>query len=333
MDIEVTIKLVDQLFVQKKNEHLNSIQINLLRGVCLNQSYEEIADSCYCSISLIKMIGAKLWKDLSHILGEKVTKKTVRAILESYYQDLQTGKLISQRIKPAELYQLPIKNHQYKPIHPQKIAYSWFDSDFLLQLTDKLDYSVRKASTDNNYSLSDVQFLFKKIQVIHYLSSPQYALHCDHLDIVSICRNLINYLQINFPDRNIILSLFDEPILTDYDLSINVLIDRNLIQNILQNLLINALQYSEHKNIVILDIDIEYQKIIFTVKDEGIGIPERELEQIFHPFYCATNTCQESRDGLGLFIVERSVRLHQGEIFVYSQIKEGSIFRVILPVI
>jgi signal transduction histidine kinase len=278
------------------------------------------------------MIGAKLWRDLSHILGEKVTKKTVRAILESYDRDLKTGKLISQRIKPAELYQSTLKNYQYKPIHTQKIAYSWFNSDLLLQL-EKLEYSVRKASTDKNYSLSDVQFLFKKIQLIHYLSSPQYALHCEHLDIIIICRNLINYFQLDFSDRNIILSLFDEPILTDYDLSINVLIDRNLIQNILQNLLINALQYSEHKTIVTLDIDIEYQKIIFTVKDEGIGIPERELEQVFQPFYCATNTCQYSRDGLGLFIVERSVRLHQGEIFVSSQIKEGSIFRVILPVI
>jgi signal transduction histidine kinase len=279
------------------------------------------------------MIGAKLWTELSDILGEKVTKKTVRAILESYDEDLKNGKLISQIIKPAELYQSTLKNYQYKPIHLQKIDYSWFNSDLLLQLTEKLEYSVRKALIDNNYSLSDVQFLLKKIQLIHYLSSPQYALHCEHLDMVGICRNLINYLQLDFPDRNIILSFFDEPILTDYDLSVNVLIDRNLIQNILENLLINALQYSDRKTIVTLDIDIEYQKIIFTVKDEGIGISDQELEQVFRPFYCATNTRQYLRDGLGLFIVERSVRLHQGEIFVSSQIKEGSIFRVILPVI
>lgn len=333
MDIEVAIKLVDKLFVQAKNEHLNSVQINLLRGVCLNKSYEEIAEICYCSISYIKMIGAGLWRDLSQILGEKVTKRTVIAILESYDQDLKTGKLRSQRIKSTELSQLTLKTAQDEPIQPQNITYSWFNSALLLQLTEKLDHSVQKALSDTNCNLSGIQFLSKKLQQIHYLSSPQYSLNCEHLDIISICRNLINNLKVYFPDHNIILSLFEEPILPDHDLSVTVLIDKNLVQSILQNLLINALQYSEHKTIVTLALDIEDQKIIFTVIDEGIGIPNQELEQVFQPFYCATNTRQYSRDGLGLFIVERSVRLHQGEIFVSSQIKEGSTFRVILPVI
>src|SRR6056297_2187889 len=98
MDIELVINIVDKLYYEKNNQRLNSIQINLLRGVWLNQSYEQIAKNCYCSVPNVKMIGSELWKLLSQILGEKVTKRTLRIILESYYQDLKIGKIRKTRI-------------------------------------------------------------------------------------------------------------------------------------------------------------------------------------------------------------------------------------------
>jgi two-component sensor histidine kinase len=332
MDIEVAINLVDKLFVQAKNEHLNSIQINLLRGVWLHQSYEEIAASCYCSISTIKMIGARLWTDLSKSLGEKVTKKTVRTILESYAQDLKAGKLRSQRIKPAQPHQSPKKNHQENPIQTQTKYDSWFNYALLLPLTEKLDSSVEKALIHGNAGLSEIQSLSKKLQLLHHLSSPQYSLTCRHLDMMPICRNVIKNLTAKFRNRQIIFSLFEEPVLPHYDLSINTWADPKLVYHSLENILINALQYSDPESAITLDLNIEEQKGIFTVIDEGIGIPSDELEQIFQPFYCATNARQRSGHGLGLTIVEKSVRLHDGELFVSSQIKQGSTFTVVFPV-
>ncbi len=102
MEIEAAINLVDKLVFQETNQHLNSIQINLLKGVWLNQSYEEVAKICYCSISNIKLIGSDFWTLLSQILGEKVTKRTARTILESYHEDLKTGKLRSNRIQTGQ---------------------------------------------------------------------------------------------------------------------------------------------------------------------------------------------------------------------------------------
>ncbi|TVQ42257.1 MAG: sensor histidine kinase [Gloeocapsa sp. DLM2.Bin57] len=67
------------------------------------------------------------------------------------------------------------------------------------------------------------------------------------------------------------------------------------------------------------------------VPDKEIRIIN-ELKQVFQPFYFATNTDQKSRDGLGLTIVQKSLRLHQGEICVSSQINKGSTFMVVLPV-
>jgi signal transduction histidine kinase len=332
MDIEVAINLVDKLVYQETSQHLNSVQINLLRGVWFNQSYEEIAEICYCSVSHVKMIGSAFWKQLSQILGERATKKTLRAILESYYQDKKIGKLREGRTKFSA-------NKSFRQINKKQInqipekASCWFDCDFLLQLTDRLDYCLETISNSSDVDLSQLKNLTQKLRLIHNLTLPNYSFKPTSLDIISICRNLINNLKLNFPNRQIMLSVFEEPILPDYDLSINILIDKKLIENILKYLLINALQYSELKTLVTLDIDIEEQKGIFTVIDEGIGIPNKELEQSFQAFYRATNVHKNSGDGLGLFIVQKSVRLHQGKILVASDVKSGSVFQVVLPVV
>lgn len=102
MEVEVAITLVDSLIFQETGQRLSSIQINLLRGVWLNQSYEELTKTCYCSVAHIKMLGSALWTLLSQILREKVTKRTVRTILEAYHQDRKTGKLREGRTNIGE---------------------------------------------------------------------------------------------------------------------------------------------------------------------------------------------------------------------------------------
>ncbi|MDP5339490.1 MAG: ATP-binding protein [Nodularia sp. (in: cyanobacteria)] len=80
-------------------------------------------------------------------------------------------------------------------------------------------------------------------------------------------------------------------------------------------------------------MNVEAQQGILTVADQGIGIPPEELEQIFQPFYCVPNARKWSGDGLGLSIVQKSLLLHQGEIYVASEVDNGSVFTVILPIV
>ncbi|MDJ0555791.1 MAG: ATP-binding protein [Microcoleaceae cyanobacterium MO_207.B10] len=335
MNIEVAINLVDKLYFEKTNQHLTIIEINLLRGVWLNQSYEELAEICYCSVSNVKIVGSTFWKKLSQILGEKVTKRTVRAILESYYQDLKTGKLRGTIIKtiPHSNYHNPEKSiNDINMIKSPTISDSWFESDMLLRMNERLDDSLKAICTTCHTELG-IKYLSEKLRLIHSLSLQKYSLHRSYLDTINLCRNIINDVKLNFPHRRIILSLFEKPILTNYNLTVSTLVDEKLVENILKNLLVNALQYSHPKSIITLDVNVEGGKGIFTVVDEGIGIPADELEQVFQPFYCGTNARQWSGDGLGLTIVEKSIRLHQGELSVASKIQEGSTFRVMLPVV
>ena len=64
------------------------------------------------------------------------------------------------------------------------------------------------------------------------------------------------------------------------------------------------------------------------VTDQGIGVEPENLERLFDPFY----TTRVGGTGLGLATVERHVREHKGEVWVQSEVGQGTTFAVWLPV-
>jgi signal transduction histidine kinase len=74
-------------------------------------------------------------------------------------------------------------------------------------------------------------------------------------------------------------------------------------------------------------------EIVFSVRDEGIGIPESDLKHLFEPFHRAANVGTISGTGLGLAIAKESVERHGGTITVESQVGHGTRFIVRIPII
>jgi two-component system, OmpR family, sensor histidine kinase SenX3 len=101
------------------------------------------------------------------------------------------------------------------------------------------------------------------------------------------------------------------------------------------NLLDNAIKYSgEQKNIVVDVRTPDIDSILFSVRDQGIGIPRVELKRIFNRFYRIQNraTGKVKGTGLGLFIVRAVVRRYGGEAYAESQGEGlGSTFTIRLP--
>ncbi|MEM9272473.1 MAG: AAA-like domain-containing protein [Cyanobacteria bacterium P01_F01_bin.143] len=88
MEAEQALSLADSLIYNVTKQHISTLQSEILRGSWSSQTYETIAENCYCSEAHIKFVGKSLWDLLSQCLGEKVTKKNVKAILERKYQQL-----------------------------------------------------------------------------------------------------------------------------------------------------------------------------------------------------------------------------------------------------
>jgi len=109
-----------------------------------------------------------------------------------------------------------------------------------------------------------------------------------------------------------------------------IVTDRQILSNILINLLSNAIKYCPKGNIE-LGVEESDEKWIFSVKDDGLGIPESEQKHLFKRFFRASNATHIQGTGLGLNIVAQYVKQLGGEIDFKSRENVGTEFFVELP--
>ncbi len=108
-------------------------------------------------------------------------------------------------------------------------------------------------------------------------------------------------------------------------------VDEKLVRQILMNLLTNAIKYSEPGQPIRLTLGATIDRLSLTVQDWGIGIPAADQERLFEPFHRAMNVKAIPGNGLGLAIVQHSVKVHQGTIQISSTLGEGTIAEVTIP--
>ncbi|HIJ95503.1 MAG TPA: hypothetical protein HPP94_07170 [Desulfuromonadales bacterium] len=110
------------------------------------------------------------------------------------------------------------------------------------------------------------------------------------------------------------------------------LLDETLFRRILENILTNAFRYTPSNGSVSLNVSREQNRLYLVVADTGIGIPEKDQQQIFNPFYRCENVEGRRGLGLGLSIVSDAVEQLGGSISMSSRIGEGTTVSVTIPV-
>ena len=109
--------------------------------------------------------------------------------------------------------------------------------------------------------------------------------------------------------------------------------DRSKLSQIIYNLTDNAIKYTPEHGTVRVSLRQEEDGIVWRVKDNGIGIPEDDLDHIFERFYRVDKARgrETGGTGLGLSIVKQMVKMHSGTITVTSDPGKGSEFVVTFP--
>ncbi|MCC5660819.1 PAS domain-containing sensor histidine kinase [Nostoc sp. XA010] len=142
------------------------------------------------------------------------------------------------------------------------------------------------------------------------------------LNLAQFCRDIVTELNFKSHDHSI-------NFVSQGDCQ-SVFLDKKLLQPILTNLLSNAIKYSPVGTTVNVIISCQ-EKIIFQIKDRGIGISPTDQQRLFEPFYRGENTGDIPGNGLGLALVKKLVNLHHGQITVTSEVGVGTTFTITLP--
>ncbi len=111
-----------------------------------------------------------------------------------------------------------------------------------------------------------------------------------------------------------------------------VYLDENLLHSILINLLSNAVKYSPQGEEVKFEVNLQPKSVVFTIKDQGIGIPVADQAHVFDAFHRGENVGRINGTGLGLAIVKRCVDLQGGKITWDSYPEKGTTFIVSIPI-
>lgn len=183
--------------------------------------------------------------------------------------------------------------------------------------SEHLDKIVRSIS--NMVSLLDEIITFSKAD------SGKSKLNLEDVNLESLCEKVIEEVSVK-KNANHEINAGYKDLLPSY------MLDQNNIRIILNNLLVNAIKYSPDGGKVFLNVEGLDNRINICVKDEGIGIPEKDLNYLFESFFRASNTSNIQGSGLGLSIVKKSVDLHRGRISVESKEGMGTEFKVTIPV-
>ncbi len=105
-----------------------------------------------------------------------------------------------------------------------------------------------------------------------------------------------------------------------------------LIHSAIENVLRNAIKYSPENGVIQLTTEKLAGHWQITIEDQGPGIAEQDLQQIFQPFFRSRDNHQQDGIGLGLTIAHRAIEIHGGEIIAKNRPEGGLNISILLPV-
>lgn len=198
----------------------------------------------------------------------------------------------------------------------------WKLQNFEEQLTKE---SRAKNLSAIQSAIKDINWLLEEIKLISCSESGKFPFHPENVNVKAYCQQLVESFVTEDQNRKCRLKF------QSHGKFHKLKVDKRLLWHIVMNLVSNAIKYSYEGGTVDVDLTCESQKLILSITDYGIGIPEEYLNSLFLPFLRAENVGRVNGLGMGLYIAKQAVDAHSGKIAVESEVNIGTKFTVVLP--
>jgi len=137
----------------------------------------------------------------------------------------------------------------------------------------------------------------------------------------------ISELVKKYPPQKISFNIED---ISDDDNHYHVAGIESLLKTAVLNIIDNACKYSDFKPVTI-NVGLTSKEIIIAVIDSGAGIDNKDLQNIYDPFFRGSNVINVSGHGIGLPLSAQIIRLHKGKLEINSKILDGTTVKIYLP--
>lgn len=162
------------------------------------------------------------------------------------------------------------------------------------------------------------------IQLSQLEENDEQGIVFESVDIYEICKMCVETLSINAKNKNVTLSLEGE--------SCYVKGNGNLLEELVYNLCDNAIRYNKENGSVTVSVASCENGAKLTVKDTGIGIPDKDKDRVFERFFRVDKSRSKATGGtgLGLAIVKHIARQHDAKLTLDSVVGKGTEITILL---
>ena len=181
--------------------------------------------------------------------------------------------------------------------------------------------SVEKHTSKIKNAINNLTTILNDFLSLEKLEAGKVEVNQQNFDIFTFAEEIAEEMQLMTKQKQLIV--YEHQGTTS-----QVFLDQNLLKNCIINLISNAIKYSGEDTMIQFNSIVNQNELIIDVKDNGIGIPATEMDNLFEPFFRAHNTGDIPGTGLGLNIVRRYVGLMNGTCTCISEQNVGTTFRL-----
>ena len=188
---------------------------------------------------------------------------------------------------------------------------------------DEITIKMKKYLNMMNKNSSRLLKLINNILDLSKAESGYMSPVVTYFDIVVITEDIVTSINVHANHKKNIQVIFEPNIEEAY-----LFFDKDMYEKILLNLLSNAIKFTPNNKFVYVDLIVKDQSFVLKVRDQGVGIPDDKLKDIFDKFVQVNSVLSRGAEGsgIGLSLVKKFVDILDGSIVLESRIGVGTEF-------
>ena len=240
-------------------------------------------------------------------------------------ENLRVSLLKERQLNDMKQYFISMVSHEFRtPLTVIKGNVELIESDSLYS-----DDQTKKRFLKVKENVDRIVMMLNNIMILTLDEKQKKAFNPAMVPLLAYCSEIVEDIAQLF-DNSRRINIINAPAInkkTEY------MIDRELMRHTLVNLLSNAIKYSPDDKKTDFFIDRDEKNLIFIVADQGIGIPEEDMKNIFQHFMRAGNVGTTKGTGMGLAIVKKCVDIQGGSINIESKLNVGTKVTIKIPIL
>ncbi len=239
------------------------------------------------------------------------------------FDEMRRARDEAQEANAAKAKFLAVMSHELRTPLAAILGYTELVAD---EIVGPLNPTQRDQLERIKASGTHLLMLIEEILSFARIDAGRESLRVEEADLRDVVQEVMAVVQPLVQKRRLACSVHlpDEPIA--------IITDAGKVRQILLNLVGNAIKFTESGGVAI-SVTVENARVLLSVEDTGVGIPAQHLEDVFDSFWQVeqVTTRRVGGTGLGLSVARQLARLLGGDIFVESELGQGSRFVLDLP--